>query len=329
MIVAQNLSRNFGHLVAVDSISFRIPSGRVVGFLGPNGAGKTTTIRMIAGYLTPSSGTIEVDGLDVVRHARRVRRRIGYLPESTPLYGEMRVVEYLRFRARLMGVPRRTCASAVDGAMRRCGLLEVRKRVIARLSKGFRQRVGLAAAIVHEPPVLILDEPMVGLDPAQIREVRGLIRELAGRHTILFSTHILPEAELVCDDVIVMAGGHVRVQGSVEELRDRAARGGRYVVETELATSEEVLSKLPSVQSVDAVTVGDGWTRMVITPVSNARDLRDLIGRTLRKHGSPIRELKREAPTLEHMFLELLVGADAAPLGSAGAAPARAEAVLQ
>ena len=218
MIVARNLSKRFGKVVAVDSINFRIPRGHVVGFLGPNGAGKTTTIRMIAGFHRPTAGSVEVDGLDVSTSSREVRRRIGYLPESVPLYPEMRVVEYLRFRTRLFGVPRNQRRSLIDLALTRCSLRDVRRRPIGQLSRGFRQRVGLAAALVHEPPVLILDEPTVGLDPNQIQDVRNVIRELGRSNTILLSTHILQEVEAVADRVIFIHEGRIAFDGTLDEF---------------------------------------------------------------------------------------------------------------
>ncbi|MHC5113879.1 MAG: ABC transporter ATP-binding protein [Planctomycetota bacterium] len=311
MIVAKSLSKSFGKVTAVDSINFSIPAGRVVGFLGPNGAGKTTTIRMLSGYLPPTSGSVTVDGLDVRKRPLEVRKRIGYLPESTPLYGEMRVIEYLKFRAKLFGVPFSRRRGAIDTVIRRCRLEDVRRRQIRHCSKGYRQRVGLAAALLHEPPVLILDEPTVGLDPEQIREVRALIRELAGRHTVLLSTHILPEAELACDDIMMIAAGKIRMQGSVSSLRESAARGCRYIVETDAADAETALWALQSVERVDAITMNDGWTRLTVTPKRDAEDRREVIGRTLRKQGAAVRELKREAPTLEQLFVEVVQGAAA------------------
>ncbi len=308
MIVAHNLSKSFGKVVAVDSINFRIPRGKVVGFLGPNGAGKTTTIRMIAGYLTPTRGTILVDGLDVVTAPRAARKRIGYMPESTPLYSEMRVGEYLKYRARLFGLPAFKRRGRVESALRKCQIWDVRRRTIGHLSKGYRQRVGLAAAILHGPAVLILDEPTAGLDPEQIRHVRELIRELAGEHTILLSTHILPEAELVCDDIVMMAGGRILAQGSVDRLRQTLAQGCRYVIETDSAEAEGAILALPSVESVHAGLLGDGWYRLVVTPVPNAEDRREVMSRTLRKLGAGLREIKREAPSLEQMFVALVAG---------------------
>ncbi len=250
MISAQRLTKKFGRFPAVDSVDFEIGKGEVVGFLGPNGAGKTTTIRMICGYLRPTEGRVLVDGNDMAVEPRRGQRQIGYLPESAPLYTEMRVDEYLAFRAKLFGVPRRTRARAIGEAVERCSLGEVRRRPISQLSKGYRQRVGLAAALVHKPPILILDEPTSGLDPTQIREVRGLIRELAGNHTILLSTHNLAEVELVCDRIIIFARGRVRVAGTIDQLRAEAAGESRYVVECDATGAPMALKALHGVGSV-------------------------------------------------------------------------------
>jgi len=231
-IEAAHLSKRYGDALAVDDLSFRIGRGEVVGFLGPNGAGKTTTMRMLTGYLPPSDGSARIVGYDVFEQPLPARRAIGYLPESPPLYPEMSVEAYVAHVAKLKDVPRGARRAAVDHAIRRCGLVEVRRRVIADLSKGFRQRVGLAQAIVHDPPVLILDEPTVGLDPIQIREIRALIAELAAGHgdaghTVLLSTHILNEVEAICQRVILMSEGRKVVDEALSEL----VSGGRSLEE--------------------------------------------------------------------------------------------------
>jgi ABC-2 type transport system ATP-binding protein len=314
MIVAQDLSKRFGKVVAVDSVSFRIEPGRVVGFLGPNGAGKTTTIRMIAGFTPPTAGSITVDGRDVVRRPIDIRRRIGYLPEATPLYSEMRVIEYLRFRSRLFGVARRRRTAAIAEVLRRCRIEDVRRRTIGHLSKGYRQRVGLAAALLHDPPVLILDEPTVGLDPGQIREVRALMRELAGQRTVLLSTHILPEVEQTCDEVIMMARGCIQAQGTIEQLRASASRGGaKYVVETDAQDAAAKIRALAAVKRGEAKPIEDGWFRVTVTPDPGAEDLRELIARTLARGGHAVRELRRESPTLEQMFMRITAGTEVLP----------------
>jgi len=224
VIEARELSKRYGDLLAVDSVSFTVQEGEVVGFLGPNGAGKTTTMRMITGFLPPTDGTAVIAGADIFADAIAARRAVGYLPETPPVYPEMDVQDFLRFVARLHDVPRRRAGEAVDRALERCGLVEVRRRVIGALSKGYRQRVGIAQAIVHSPPVLVLDEPTVGLDPIQIREIRQLIAELArprdgeAAHTVILSTHILPEVEAICQRVILIHQGRKAVDSSLSEL---------------------------------------------------------------------------------------------------------------
>ncbi len=317
MIAAHRLTRWFGRFPAVDSVDFQIGRGQVVGFLGPNGAGKTTTIRMICGYLRPTSGRVLVDGFDLVAHRREAQRRIGYLPETTPLYGEMRVVEYLAFRARLFGLAGRRVGRAVDAAVERCWLGEVRRRPVAQLSKGYRQRVGLAAALIHEPPVLVLDEPTSGLDPTQIREVRGLIRELAGGHTVLLSTHILSEVELTCDRIIMLARGRVRAAGTIEELRAAAAEERRYVVETDAAVCEKTLASLPGVRGVQCAALDGRFRRFTVTADRGAADLREPLFRAVAARGGTARELRREAPSLERLFVRMVDEPDD------GAAPGR------
>ncbi|MCI0363713.1 MAG: ABC transporter ATP-binding protein [Phycisphaerales bacterium] len=311
MIVARSLSRKFGRFLAVDSLDFHIDRGRVVGFLGPNGAGKTTTIRMIAGYLPPTAGTVEVDGLDVVRAGREVHRRIGYLPEAAPLYSEMRVDEFLKFRARLFGIERSKRRRAIDLALRRCSLDEVRTRPIHQLSKGFRQRVGLAAALLHQPPVLILDEPTVGLDPAQIREVRALIRELAGNHTILLSTHILPEVELTCDQIIMMARGRIRAQGTISQLQQTGDKTPRYLLETNSSKPENAIREMKGVADVQSVVMDEHWRRVTVVAVAGTPDLREPLAATVAKMGCSVRELHREAASLEHLFVQMIADAEA------------------
>jgi ABC-2 type transport system ATP-binding protein len=291
----------------VDDVSFRLTEGRVIGFLGPNGAGKTTTIRMVAAALRPTSGTVIVGGLDVLEDPAGVRRNIGYLPENTPLYPEMRVIEFLQFRARLYGLGGRTQRDAVLAALQKCDLYDVRRRPIRQLSKGFRQRVGLAAAIVHRPPLIILDEPTSGLDPQQVRGFRALMRSLAGDHTVLLSTHVLPEVELACDDVVMISGGKVRAHGAVDKLRAAAHDGAPYVVETDLDTAVAVLASLPSIDGVETRRLTDGWLRLSIT--ARGEDRRMLIARTLRKQGAQVRELTRPAPTLEQLFVQVVTGA--------------------
>src|SRR4051812_4493134 len=213
VISVKQLTKAYGPVLAVDRVSFDVPKGQVVGFLGPNGAGKSTTLRMLTCYIPPTSGTATVNGHDIFHESEQVREQLGYLPENVPLYGEMRVEEYLDFRGRLRKMPRDERKKRIEYALERCWLKHVRRRIIGQLSKGYRQRVGLADSLLHNPAVLILDEPTVGLDPTQIIETRKLIKDLGGDHTLILSTHILPEVEAVCDRAIFIAGGRVARDG--------------------------------------------------------------------------------------------------------------------
>jgi len=221
MIEVQHLTKRYGDLTAVSNVSFSVASGQILGFLGPNGSGKTTTMRIITGFMPATGGTVKVAGFDIFDDSFEVRKRIGYLPESPPLYNDMSVAAYLRFVARIKGMPRAEIAAALDRALTRCGLTTVADRVTGHLSKGFRQRVGLAQAIIHNPSVLILDEPTIGLDPQQIIEIRALIKELAGTHTVILSTHILPEVTQVCEKVVIINAG----RGVMEDMLVNLTQG--------------------------------------------------------------------------------------------------------
>ena len=229
MIEACELRKNYGAVEAVSGLTFAITANEVVGLLGPNGAGKTTTMRMLTTYLAPSAGTALVAGFDIGLHPDEVRKNIGYLPETPALYGEMKVVEYLRFVAKIKNVPRRLLKAQLDESIERCGLTEVTDRLCSQISKGFRQRTGLAAALVHKPRVIILDEPTSGLDPGQIIEVRKLIRELGQAHTVILSTHILPEVASTCSRVLIIARGRIVVEGSVAELTKEKTLEERFL----------------------------------------------------------------------------------------------------
>jgi ABC-2 type transport system ATP-binding protein len=218
MIEVANLSKRYGEITAVRDVSFAASSGQIVGFLGPNGAGKTTTMRIITGFLPATSGTVRVAGFDVFEQSTEVRRRIGYLPENPPLYNDMTAQAYLRFVARLKGLGRADTGEALERVLETCGLGGVRERLLGHLSKGYRQRVGLAQALIHDPPVLILDEPTIGLDPRQIIEIRDLIRTLGGKRTVVLSTHILPEVSQVCDKVVIISDGRVVVEDQLAAL---------------------------------------------------------------------------------------------------------------
>src|SRR5215831_1734567 len=251
MIQVHNLSKYFGPVQAVDRITFEVDKGEIVGFLGPNGAGKTTTMRILTSYLPATSGIAKVAGFDVMTQSMDVRSNIGYLPESVPLYPEMRVEEYLSYRAKLKSVPRKTRQQRIDFCLERCRIREVRRRLIGTLSKGYRQRVGLADALVHDPPILILDEPTTGLDPLQIRETLNLIRELGDQHTILLSTHILSEVEAVCRRVIIINLGRIGLDKNLSELATEEAvivlevRGPAEQVGNVLRTTDGVSQVAP------------------------------------------------------------------------------------
>src|SRR5688572_6549465 len=253
MIKVEGLTKRYARNVAVDNISFEVGKGQIVGFLGPNGAGKTTTMRVLTCFLPPTSGSAEVAGYDVIKQPMEVKRRMGYLPETPPLYPEMEVVEYLEFAGSLKGLRGADLRKRVDEAMGRCNVADVRKKLISKLSKGYRQRVGLAQAIIHNPEVLILDEPTSGLDPKQILETRSLIKELAGEHTIILSTHILPEVEQVCEKVIIINKGRVVATDSVSNLTSRLRGSDAVGVEVSGAPQADVESALGAVAGVATV----------------------------------------------------------------------------
>lgn len=251
MIDVSHLVKDYGTVVAVRDVSFRVGKGEVVGFLGPNGAGKSTTLRVLAGFLGPTSGRVSIQGHDVVEDGIRARRCIGYMPEAAPLYPEMRVREYLRFRAELKGVGRRGTTAAVGRSMEAARIAEMGDTLIGHLSKGYRQRVGLADALVAGPPLLILDEPTAGLDPNQIREVRELVRSLGKEHTLLVSTHILPEVETTCDRAIVIARGRLVAEGTLDELRARrAGSGATLLVRSAAGQTEAALAPVSGIARV-------------------------------------------------------------------------------
>lgn len=309
MISVSKLTKVYGLTTAVDQVSFEVPEGQIVGFLGPNGAGKSTTIRMLTCYLAPTSGGATVAGLDIFHQSEEVRQKLGYLPESCPLYMEMKVEEYLDFRGRLRKLDRETRRKRIDYVLERCWLTTVRRKTISHLSKGYRQRVGLADALLHNPPVLILDEPTVGLDPAQIRETRKLIKDLARNHTVMLSTHILPEVEAVCDRVIVISAGKIVAQGTVEELRHNQRMQGGVRVECK-AQAEALKAALGRISGVTGVQVTDDASGYVVARVKarDGYDVREELARTLAQHNWPMRELRTEQATLEEFFVQVTAG---------------------
>ena len=307
MIQVNNLTKRYVGRTAVDHISFEVERGEVVGFLGPNGAGKTTTIRMLTGYFPPSSGTASVAGFDVFHESLAARRCIGYMPENVPLYTDMRVREYLNFRAALKGLSGRELRKNVGEVMEMCGLNEMRKKIIGNLSKGYRQRVGLADALVHKPELLILDEPTNGLDPNQIRRVRNLIKQLGLTHTIMLSTHILSEVELVCDRVIIVDRGKVCACETPQNLISKLRTAGTVRVEIKLKASQAMplLEKVPGVRKViHEEDAGDGWSRFTLR-VESGSDIREELNRLAQERKWAVRELHRETATLEDVFVEM------------------------
>jgi len=303
MIQVDNLTKYFGPVLAVDHINFHVTEGEIVGFLGPNGAGKTTTMRILTTYLPATSGVARVAGHDVMSESMEVRRKIGYLPESVPLYTEMRVEEYLYYRAKLKGVERKQRQSRIDYCIERCRVREVRRRLIGTLSKGYRQRVGLADAMVSDPPILILDEPTAGLDPVQIRDTLTMIKELGRKHTIMLSTHILSEVEAICERVIIINAGRVGVDSKLADLETDAVivlevRGPAEQVANVLRTTEGVAEVVPQ-------PLGDGLCGFEI-PMQARQDLRELISQRIVKNGWTIRRLDLRRRRLEDRFLEVL-----------------------
>ena len=305
VISVSQLTKAYGSHLAVDHISFDVPQGQIVGFLGPNGAGKSTTIRMLACYLPPTSGGATVNGFDIFKQSEQVRQSLGYLPESNSLYTEMRVEEYLDFRGRLRKMPRAERKKRIDYVLGRCWLSDRRRTVIAHLSKGYRQRVGLADALLHNPAVIILDEPTVGLDPTQIRETRKLIRDLAGEHTVMLSTHILPEVEAVCDRAVIIARGTIVAQGTPDELRHSRQMQARVLVECKGPPTdvENTLARVAGVSRVEILGNGE-YTTAALRP-TDGRDVREEVARTVLQHGWPLREIRLEAATLEEFFVQV------------------------
>ncbi len=287
-------------------ISFTVARGEIVGLLGPNGAGKSTTMRILSCFLPATSGTVRVAGFDVFHQSEEVRRRIGYMPENNPLYPEMRVREYLKFRARLKGLDRRRSRERVSTVMEQCGLTEVGRRIIGQLSKGYKQRVGLADALVHEPELIILDEPTIGLDPHQIRAVRQLIKSLAQKHTVLISTHILPEAEMMCSRMLIMYDGKILAADTPDNLQ-RFMAGSSQIIAEIAAPAEvlrEALAQMPGVEQFD-VSSGEGeFQRCALTP-RDGFDLRPAIFALARERGWVMRELTRSRHSLEDIYVQV------------------------
>lgn len=311
MIEVERLSKRYGAVSAIEDVDFRVETGEILGFLGPNGAGKTTTMRILAGYIPATAGTARLEGIDVHEQSLAARQRLGYLPENPPLYPDMTVESFLAFVANLKGVPAGERRQRVDSALERCQLTDKRRTLIRKLSKGYKQRVGIAQAIVHDPPVIILDEPTAGLDPKQIIEARRLIKSLAQRHTIILSTHILPEVSMTCDRVVIINQGRVVATNTPENLLTELGGQGGYVL--------EVSGDIEKLGAVTRAVPGLGLTQ--IKPVSSPRGPRRYgvtaqnlshkelgadLAQLLTSHGFQLWEMRRVRPTLEEAFLNLI-----------------------
>jgi gliding motility-associated transport system ATP-binding protein len=306
MIEVANLTKRYAGNPAVSDVSFTVRRGEIVGLLGPNGAGKSTTMRILACYLPATSGTVRVAGLDVFEQSDEVRRRIGYMPENNPLHHDMRVREYLKFRARLKGLSRKASRQRADIVMEQCSLTEVDRRIIGQLSKGYRQRVGLADALVHEPELIILDEPTIGLDPNQIRLVRQLIKGLAGTHTVLVSTHILPEAELTCHRVVIMFEGRILAADTPENLQKLMSSRSQVIAEIAASPEElrETWAQMPEVEQFDVSASEGKYFRCALTPRDGV-DLRPQVFALARERGWSLRELTRSRHSLEDIYVQV------------------------
>lgn len=312
MIEVRNLTKSYGSFTAVRNVSFKVEAGEIVGFLGPNGAGKSTTLRILTCFMPATSGSASIAGYDVFSESMEVRRRIGYLPESNPLYPEMRVREYLNFRGKLRGLPKGDRTAAINRVSDQCWLGDFVDRPISQLSKGMRQRVGLADSLLHDPQVLVLDEPTVGLDPNQIRETRHLIGDLAKRHTIILSSHILPEVEATCQRMIIIAGGSVRASGTIDEIRERITGTSRLIAEIK-GPREEIEKSIQQIQgvgNVESQLIG-GWNRLRIES-GDGKDVRADIAELAGQKNWPLRELRLEVGSLEEYFTQITAEAAAA-----------------
>jgi len=306
LITVENLTKRYTAKTAIDGVSFQVQQGEILGFLGPNGAGKTTTMRIITGFMPASDGTVKVDGFDVFDNPLDVRRRIGYLPENPPLYLEMTVTGYLRFVAKIKGVPKDRIDAEVGRVMDRVNITDVKERIIAKLSKGYKQRVGIAQALLNDPPVLILDEPTIGLDPKQIHEVRELIKDLAGKHTVVLSTHILPEVEQTCHRVIIIDRGKIVAVDTPEQLRAQVQGSERITIEVQ-GPDPEVTAKLKAmagVVDVRKIADSDGRHRYEVEGELR-KDIRSDVARTIVQSGWGLFELQSASMSLEDIFLKL------------------------
>jgi ABC-2 type transport system ATP-binding protein len=309
MIEVQRLTKQYGAITAIHDVSFEVERGQIVGFLGPNGAGKSTTMRILSCFIPATSGSARVAGYDVFTQSMEVRRRIGYLPENVPLYGEMRVATYLDFVAEVKGIPRAERRRRVGEVMERCLIADVQHRLVGKLSKGYRQRVGLAQAIVSDPEVLVLDEPTIGLDPKQIAEIRALIKSLAGKHTVILSTHILPEVSMLCEEIIIINRGAIVARGPIREIVEQVfptTRVHLQVAAPPQAVRAEV-SRIPGVLRVEQEALSDGVGTFMIEAARD-RDVRAELSRLVAGQKWDLLELRRIGMTLEEVFIRVVAG---------------------
>ena len=306
MIEVSNLTKRYAGHTAISGLTFAVGRGEIVGLLGPNGAGKSTTMRILTCFMPATSGSARVAGLDVFKEADEVRRRIGYMPENNPLHLDMRVREYLKFRARLKGLSAARSRERVDAVLQQCDLTEVSRRIIGHLSKGYKQRVGLADALVHEPELIILDEPTIGLDPNQIRSVRQLIKDLGSRHTILLSTHILPEVEMTCSRVLIMNGGKILAADSPENLQRLMSDSGQVVAEIAAPITDLRMcwEQVPEVEHYDISAAEGDYFRCALTPRLGI-DLRPQVFELVKSNGWKLRELSRARHSLEDIYMRV------------------------
>ena len=305
MIKVENLTKRYAGQAAIRDLNFEVGKGEVMGFLGPNGAGKTTTMRILAGFMPATSGRASIAGFDIFEQSLQARTRLGYMPENVPLYNDMRVTEYLEYRAALKGVPHRRIAERVGDVKELCGVKDVEKKIIGALSKGYRQRVGLADALLHEPDLLILDESTIGLDPNQIRQVRELIKNLGRQHTILLSTHILPEVEMTCSRVIIIHKGRIEACDTPENLLGKLRQAGGVVLEAKVGKDNgaEELKKISAVR--DVTTDVDGEWNVFSLRVESGADVREEVFRLATARHWTVRELTQRRATLEDVFVEI------------------------
>jgi ABC-2 type transport system ATP-binding protein len=309
MIEVRKLTKRYAKYTAVNDVSFEVGRGEILGLLGPNGAGKSTILRILSCFVPATSGTVRVAGYDVFYQADEDRRRIGYMPENNPLHLEMRVREYLKFRARLKGLDRARSRERVSTVIEQCALKDVHKRIIGQLSKGYKQRVGLADALVHEPDLIILDEPTIGLDPNQIRTVRQLIKDLGGKHTVLLSTHILPEVEMTCTRVLILHRGEIMAAGPPETLHRTIFRAGPVIAEIAAPMPElmQAWAEMETVMHVDVAAADGEFNRCSLTP-RDGIDLRPIVFDLAKERGWRLRELTRGRHTLEDIFIKVTRG---------------------